>query len=74
MAARTKFATQIDPALLEQTRAIAAAEGRQIQSVVEEALNDLVEKRRQSKPRPLVMAHYEASVAQFGPLHERLSK
>ncbi len=72
--AKQKFATQVDPDLLARTRAIAAAEGRQLQSVVEEALTDLVEKKSKARPRAHVMAHYEASVAQFGPLYDRLSK
>ncbi len=74
MATRQKFATQVDPELLAQTRAIAEAEGRQLESVVEEALADLVEKKRRSKPSREVMEHYEASLRQFGPLYERLAK
>ena len=74
MASRQKFATQVDPELLEQTRAIATAEGRQLQSVIEEALRDLVEKKTAGKPRAHVMAQYHASLVQFGPLYERLAK
>jgi len=74
MSIKQKFATQVDPALLAKTRAIAESEGRQLQSVIEEALADLVEKRLRTKPRANVMAHYEASVAQFGPLYERLAQ
>ena len=74
MASRQKFATQVDADLLAKTRAIATREGRQVQSVVEEALADFVEKKSGSKPRAHVMAHYEGSVAQFGPLYDRLAK
>lgn len=74
MALRQKFATQVDPQLLAQTKAIAESEGRQLQSVVEEALRDLVEKKQNSKPRPHVMAAFQASVEKFDSLYERLSK
>jgi hypothetical protein len=74
MAIRQKFATQVDAELLAKTRAIAESEGRQLQSVVEEALVDLVEKKTKSKPRSHVMAQYQASLSQFGPLYERLAK
>lgn len=74
MALRQKFASQLDADLLAQTRALAKREGRHVQSLLEEALLDLLEKRRQAKPRPQVMALYEASVEEFGPLYERLAK
>lgn len=74
MAIRQKFATQVDPEILQRTKDIAAQEGRQLQSVIEEALTDFVEKHTGSRPRPAVMAHYEASLASFGPLYERLAK
>lgn len=74
MAKRRKFATQVASDLLAQIKAIAESEGREIQSVVEEALADLVEKKRRSKPRAHVMAHYEASVAQFDHLYKRLAE
>ncbi|MBK8766663.1 MAG: hypothetical protein IPM01_19445 [Burkholderiaceae bacterium] len=35
---RVKFASQVDPRLLEDLKAIAKAEGRQLQALVEEAL------------------------------------
>lgn len=74
MADRMKFATQLDPELLAAVRALAKGEGRQIQSVIEEALADLLEKRRQGQPRRHVLAQYEASVRSFGPLYERLAR
>ena len=74
MASRQKFATQVSPELLSQLRAIADAEGRQLQSVVEEAFADLVEKKSRQKPRPHVIAHYAASIAQFDELYRQLAK
>lgn len=74
VAPKQKFATQVDPVLLAKTREIALREGRQIQSVVEEALADLVEKKSGERSRPEVLAHYEATVSQYDSLLQRLAK
>ncbi|MCF4166861.1 hypothetical protein L2U69_14505 [Zavarzinia compransoris] len=71
---RVEFSTQVDESLLEEARAIAAREGRPLDNVVEEALRDLLEKRRNAAARPHVLAHYESSLETFGPLYERLAK
>ncbi len=73
-ATREKFATQVDPDILARVRELARHEGRQVQTLVEEALADLVEKRRQEKPRPNVMAVYQGSHGKFGSLYEKLAK
>lgn len=72
--AREKFATQVDAELLAEVRALARSEGRQIQALVDEALADLLEKRRQGKPRRHVMAAYAASHRQFGALYKKLAE
>jgi hypothetical protein len=72
--AREKFATQVDPKILASVRELARSEGRQVQALVEEALADFVEKRRQGKPRPSVMAAYQGSHAQFGTLYKKLAE
>ncbi len=71
---RQKFATQVDPELLETVRGFAKDEGRQVQSLVDEALADLVEKRRLSKPRTHVMAAYQSSLARYGKLYKKLAE
>ena len=71
---REKFATQVDANVLASIRLIASSEGRQLQAVVEEALKALIEQRTKAKARPHVMAAYEASIARFGPLYEKLAK
>ncbi len=71
---RQKFATQVDPDLLEAVRGIAREEGRQVQALVDEALADLVEKRRLGKPRKHVMAAYHASHQRFGKLYKKLAE
>ena len=71
---REKFATQVDPELLADLRRLAKSEGRQLQALVDEALADLIEKRRQAHPRPHVMAAYRGSHARFGPLYKKLAQ
>lgn len=72
-ATRKKFATQVDPEILARVRELARNEGRQVQTLVEEALVDLVEKRRQGKPRSNVMAVYQGSHGKFGSLYKKLA-
>lgn len=71
---REKFATQVNADILAAVRDIAQSEGRQIQALVDEALADLIEKRRQGRPRAHVMAAYQVSHATFGPLYKKLAE
>jgi hypothetical protein len=71
---REKFATQVDAELLTQVRTLAKNEGRQIQALIDEALADLIEKHRKSRPRSHVMATYQASHGRFADLYEKLAK
>lgn len=72
--AREKFATQVDSELLSAVRHLARHEGRQLQTLVEEALADLIEKRKHGRPRAHVMAAYQASHATFAPLYKKLAE
>jgi hypothetical protein len=71
---REKFATQVNAEILSAVRAIAQQEGRQLQVLIEEALSDLVEKRKQERPRANVMAAYQASHEKFAPLYKKLAE
>ena len=71
---REKFATQVDPQILQAIRDLARSEGRQLQALVDEALADLVEKRKQQRPRAHVMAAYQASHETFAPLYRKLAE
>ena len=71
---RQKFATQVDPDILASVRKIAEEEGRQLQALVDEALADLIEKRKHGKPRQHVMASYLASHEKYGELYKKLAK
>jgi serine kinase of HPr protein (carbohydrate metabolism regulator) len=74
LTARQKFASQADPALLAEMRAIAEEEGRQLQAVLEEAMRDLIAKRRGVQPRAEVLAHLEATVEENRELYRRLAQ
>lgn len=71
---REKFATQVDPQILQAVRDLAQTEGRQLQALVDEALADLIEKRKQNRPRASVMAAYQASHETFAPLYRKLAE
>ena len=72
--AREKFATQVNPETLAEIREIARNEGRQLQALVDEALSDLLEKRRRATPRPHVMAAYAGGHSKFSPLYKKLAE
>ena len=69
-----KFSSQTRPELLEEVRRIAAEEGRQFQSVLDEALTDWVEKKTSDTPRREVIAQAKASIARHRVLYEELAK
>lgn len=71
---REKFATQVDPQLLAKLRSLAQHEGRQLQALVEEALADLIEKRKQGRPRAHVMAAYQGSHENYAELYKKLAR
>jgi hypothetical protein len=72
--AREKFATQVSSEILTAVRLLSVAEGRQLQALVEEALADLLEKRKGTQPRPHVMGAYLASHEKYGPLYKKLAE
>jgi hypothetical protein len=69
-----KFATQVDPHVLREVRAIAAREGKQLQTVIDEALRDFIEKRKRSKPQPEALTAFGESLAEFDALYRQLAK
>jgi len=72
--AKEKFATQVTSEILAEVRAIAHSEGRQLQALVDEALTDLIEKRRNTGPRAHVMRAYDASHEKYAELYTKLAK
>ena len=71
---RAKFATQVNSEILVEVRMLAEKEGRQLQALVDEALADLIEKRKKTTPRPHVMGAYLASHERYGPLYKKLAE
>ena len=71
---REKFATQVNSEILASVRTLAQEEGRQLQSLVDEALADVIEKHRNAKARPHVMGAYLASHEKYGPLYKKLAE
>jgi hypothetical protein len=73
-APREKFATQVNTEILSAVRSLADKEGRQLQVLVEEALADLIEKRKKATPRAHVMGAYLASHDKYAPLYKKLAE
>ena len=71
---REKFATQVNAKTLAALRRLAEKEGRQLQALVDEALADLLEKRRTGRPRTHVMDAYQRSHARYGDLYKKLAQ
>lgn len=71
---REKFATQVDKDVLAAIRKIAKDEGRQLQSIIEDALRAHVEERGKAKPRAHVMSSYRSTLPRYGSLYEKLAK
>ncbi|HTC63240.1 MAG TPA: hypothetical protein VK709_10390 [Candidatus Saccharimonadales bacterium] len=71
---REKFATQVNSELLSEVRLLAQKEGRQLQALVDKALADLVEKRKNGKPRPHVMGVYHATHERYGSVYKKLAE
>ncbi|MBK7747859.1 MAG: hypothetical protein IPP57_09230 [Candidatus Obscuribacter sp.] len=71
---REKFATQVNSQILSLVRALAQSEGRQLQALVDEALSDLIEKRKNAKPRQHVIETYLASHEKYSELYKKLAK
>lgn len=71
---REKFATQVNSETLAAVRQLAREEGRQLQALIDEALADLIEKRKNARPRAHVMATYLASHDKYGELYKKLAK
>ncbi len=71
---REKFATQVNSEILAAVRTIAQNEGRQLQVIVDEALADLIEKRKNTRPRAHVMAAYAASHEKYAELYKKLAQ
>ena len=71
---REALATRVDGDILAEIKALAKAEGRDLDTLIDEALGDLLEKRRRSEGRPHVMAAHRRSHERFASLYAKLAK
>ena len=69
-----KFSSQADADMLAALRELAVTEGRQMQALINEAFADLLEKRKQGKPRRHVMEAFNDSLVEYDSVYETLAK
>ncbi len=74
MGALREFSLQADASVLDEIQAIAHVEGRQLQSVVTDALREYVTKKRQPSPQRDVVDAVEESVRLRDELYRDLAK
>jgi hypothetical protein len=72
--ARKKFSSQMDPAILVAAQKAAAAEGRQFQSLLEDALEQYLERTQSARPRKHVLEAFGMSLEEFDELYTELAK
>ena len=71
---REKFSSQAAPDVLLALRQIAENQGRQFQSVLDEALRDFIDRQQKERPRRHVMAAFASSLDEFDHLYRELAK
>lgn len=71
---KRKFSSQLEDSLLAEVRAIADEDGRQLQTVLDEALTEWVERKRGLRPRSEVLAHLKDTMARNRELYRRLAQ
>ena len=69
-----KFTSQAAPQLLAEVRGIARREGREFEEVLEEAMQDYVEKHNSTRAQPEAIAHFRASLEKNRLLYELLAQ
>jgi predicted transcriptional regulator len=73
-AVREKFSSQAAPDVLAALRQIAENQGRQFQSVLDEALRDYIDRQQKERPRRHAMAAFASSLEEFDSLYRELAK
>lgn len=71
---REKFSSQADEAILAAARELAQSQGRQFQSILEDALSEYVERYQTQRPRAHVMEAFGLSMDEFDGLYQKLAK
>lgn len=71
---RIKFSSQLDPKVLNKAKQLAKSEGRQLQSIIEEALNDYLERLKGDRPSSHVLNAFHESLKEYDQLYSDLAK
>ena len=74
MGSMQKFSSQAASEVLAEMRKIAELQGRQFQSVLDEAMRDYIDRQQTEKPRRHVMADFANSLSEFDELYAALAK
>ena len=69
-----KFSTQVDPEKLEKLRQIAKEDGRQLRSILDEALETYLKRRAPQTMRPELRAAYEDVVGRYSKTLKKLAE
>lgn len=72
--AKVKFASQADQEILDQFKALARKEGRQLLALLDEAMREHLERKQTGQARKHVIAAYEESLVKFDKLYAELAK
>jgi hypothetical protein len=71
---REKFSYQAAPDVLAALRQIAESQGREFETVLDEALRDYIDRQQKGRPRRHVMASFASSLDEFDSLYRELAK
>jgi predicted transcriptional regulator len=71
---REKFSSQADEEILASARNLAQSQGRQFQSILEDALAEYVERHQTERPRAHVMEAFGLSMDEFDELYQKLAQ
>ena len=71
---REKFSSQADEELLSAIRNLAHSQGRQFQSILEDALTEYLERHQNERPRIHVMEAFGLSMDEFDDLYQKLAQ
>ena len=74
MSALRKYSSQAEPEILEAMQAIADREGRQLQSVLGEAMREYLARKQQQAPRRNVLEAFQESLKEREELYRSLAK
>jgi hypothetical protein len=69
-----KFSSQADPKLLDAMQDVADREGRQLQAVIGDAMQEYLARRQQQPPRRTVLEAFQKSIKERDELYRKLAK